>query len=86
MKKPSFALYAAGYVLCIAAVIVFIIWGIEFDVSALLVLAGEAAVWSSMIFDAYHKRHRACLELEYDKLKTDQISAVRQMLSRRSDG
>lgn len=59
MKKPNFVLYASGYALCLCTVVAGIWIGIQFDVPAFLVLAGEAAVWSSMIFEKYHERLRA---------------------------
>ena len=76
MKKPSFALYAAGYAACLFASFTGIIAGIEFDLPALLVLAGEAAVWSSMIFDNYHKRLRAYTDHEYEQRKFERFMAA----------
>lgn len=66
MKRPSFVLYAAFYAVCMMGCCFGIMFGVFYDLPFLLVLAGEAAVWSSMIFDRYHKRLRDYLEYERD--------------------
>ena len=66
MKKPSFVIYASGYVACMLGCCFGISAGIRYDLPVLLVLAGEAAVWSSMIFDRYYKRLHDYLSFRYD--------------------
>lgn len=85
MKKPSFALYAAGVFFFEAVSVVCIVIGFRFNIPALFFCSGFAASYGSRIIDYYFESLRAYSKFEYDKLKAQQVSSVCHFLaSRRS--